>query len=66
MSAKRLCIDCDKQINKDEVALSQKMLGRKIIEFYCVDCLAKSLDCEREDLFVKIMEFKEQGCTLFL
>ena len=66
MRTKKPCIVCEKRLDKYEIALSQKMLGRKIIEFFCIDCLAESLDCERDDLLVKILEFKEQGCTLFM
>lgn len=66
MRAKTICIDCGKRLSKDEVALSQKMLGREITEFYCIDCLAEFFECARDDLEVKILEFKEQGCTLFL
>ena len=66
MNKKKVCIECDKNLNKDEVALSQKLLGREIAEFYCIDCLAEYLECERSDLEIKIEEFKEQGCTLFL
>jgi len=66
MRVKKICIDCGKNLSKDEVALSQKMLGREITEFYCIDCLAEYLECDRDDLEVKILEFKEQGCTLFL
>lgn len=66
MRVKKVCINCTKNLNKDEVALSQKMLGREITEFYCIDCLAEYLECNRDDLEVKIQEFKEQGCTLFL
>jgi biotin operon repressor len=60
------CTDCDKQLMKDEVAISKKMLGRNIVAFFCLDCLATELDCEREDLEIKIQEFREQGCSLFL
>ena len=66
MRANRICSDCGKRLSKDEVALSQKMLGRAIIEFFCIDCLATYLECDRDDLEIKIQEFKEQGCTLFL
>jgi biotin operon repressor len=66
MRVKKLCIECSKALSKDEVALSQKMLGRDIKDFYCIECLAEYLACERDDLEVKIQEFKEQGCTLFL
>lgn len=61
-----VCLECGVKLVKDEVALSQKMLGRQITSFYCVKCLAIELDCEQEDLAVKIQEFKEQGCALFL
>jgi len=66
MRVKKICIDCGINLSKDEVALSQKMLGRDMVEFYCIDCLAEYLECNRDDLEVKIQEFKEQGCTLFL
>lgn len=66
MEAKKTCLNCGKKLNKNETALSQKMLGQNIIEFYCVDCLAEYLDCASDDLEIKIQEFKEQGCTSFL
>jgi biotin operon repressor len=66
MRAKKTCTECGENLSKDEVALSQKILSRDITEFYCIDCLAEYLECDRADLEVKIQEFKEQGCTLFL
>lgn len=66
MANKKTCVECGVSLKKDEVALSQKMLGRTITKFYCIDCLAETLDCDSDDLVVKIQEFKEQGCTLFL
>ncbi len=60
------CVDCGKKISKDEFALSKKLLGLDTENFYCIDCLADFLNCSKEDLQVKIQEFKEQGCTLFL
>ena len=66
MREKKACIDCSKNLSKDEIALSMKILGLEITEFYCINCLAEYLECDRDDLEVKIQEFKEQGCTLFL
>ena len=60
------CVLCGIAIEKDDVALSQKMLGRMIISFYCINCLAAELEVEAEDLAIKIEEFREQGCALFL
>jgi len=63
---RKTCDECRVILKKDEIALSQKMLGRMITSFYCIKCLAAELDCDPEDLMVKIQEFKEQGCGLFL
>ena len=66
MRGKKLCVECCKALSKDEIALSQKILGRDTCDFYCIECLAEYLECDRDDLEIKIQEFKEQGCTLFL
>jgi len=60
------CCECKNILIKDHIALSKKLLGRNIKQFYCIPCMAKFLECEENDLEIKIMEFKEQGCALFL
>ena len=66
MRKKILCCECNKILLKDEAALCKKLLGSDTEEFYCLDCLAEYLECTKSDLEVKIQEFKEQGCSLFL
>ena len=66
MAKKKTCCECGKQLSKDEVALTQKLTDIDTSEFYCLDCFAEYLGCTVEDLQIKISEFKEQGCTLFL
>ena len=63
---KKICCDCGKTVKKDEVALTQKLIDPDAEEFYCLPCMAEYIGCTEEDLKVKIQEFKEQGCTLFL
>ena len=63
---KKLCCDCGKILNKDEIALAQKLIDIDTEEFYCLPCMAEYFGCEEEDLKIKIAEFKEQGCALFL
>lgn len=53
-------------LKKDEVALSKKLIDVDTEEFYCLSCMAEYFGCEEEDLHIKIKEFKEQGCSLFL
>ena len=60
------CCECSKSVKKDEVALSRKLIDYDTEEFYCIPCMAEYFGCDEEDLILKIREFKEQGCTLFL
>ena len=62
---RKTCNECGKSLIKDEIALCKKILGRNMTLFYCLNCLACELDVEKEDLEIKIEEYKEQGCTLF-
>lgn len=59
------CCECDKALDKDEVGISKKLLGRDSRELFCLDCLAEYLDVTTDDLLEKIEQFKEEGCTLF-
>lgn len=63
---KRICCECKRTLKKEEVALSKKLIDVDTEDFYCLNCLADYLECSTEDLKIKIREFKEQGCSLFL
>ncbi len=60
------CIECTKGLSKDEVSLNKKLLGKNTKQFLCLDCLSNYLNTDREILEDKIVQFKEEGCTLFL
>ncbi len=64
--AKKIWCDCGKKVKKDEIALARKLIDEATEEFYCLPCMAEYFGCEENDLRIKIKEFKEQGCTLFL
>ena len=66
MTKKVVCTDCGKSLSKDEIALAKKLIDIETDEFYCIPCMAVYFGCEEEELLIKIKEFKEQGCTLFL
>ncbi len=66
MAKKKTCCECSRPLTKEEVALTQKLTDVDTDLFYCLDCLADYIGCTTADLQVKISEFKEQGCTLFL
>lgn len=63
---KYYCIACGKEIaEKDTIGINKKLLGKKVKNMYCMPCLADYLGATVEDLYDKIEEFKEEGCTLF-
>lgn len=66
MAKKKMCCECTQILSKDEVALTQKLTDVDTDEFYCINCFAEYIGCTVDDLKIKISEFKEQGCTLFL
>ena len=64
--AEKKCYVCGKSpLSKDEIGLTKKLIDKKTTNFYCLSCLAESLEVTEEELLVKIEEFKEEGCTLF-
>ncbi len=62
----KICINCSRNLTKDEAALNKKMLGKKTKQFLCLSCLGEYLNTDQEILLEKIEQFKEEGCTLFL
>jgi hypothetical protein len=60
------CFACGKkQLSKNEIGLNKKMLGRRIKQFYCIDCFAEYLQVTTEELLAMVEDFKSQGCALF-
>ena len=60
------CAACGKNdLNKNTIGINKKLLGDKLKNFYCIDCLANFLEVEAQDIFDKIEEFKNEGCKLF-
>lgn len=62
----KICSVCGKKpLERDEVGITQKLIDRHAVDFYCLPCLAAYLEVDEEALVAKIEEFKEEGCTLF-
>ena len=60
------CAFCDKEnLSKDEIGLTKKLIDKNPSKYYCIDCMAEYLGVTAEELYDKIEEFKEEGCTLF-
>lgn len=62
----KLCTECKKKLDKNDIGLNKKLLGRQIKQFMCIDCLSVFLGTSVKELKEKIKFFKEEGCNLFL
>ena len=66
MPKQTTCFICGKeQLTRNEIGLNQKLIGRNIKHFHCLECLSEYLEVDTETLLDKVEEFKEQGCNLF-
>lgn len=60
------CVSCGKEtLEKNEIGINKKLLGKQTESFYCMDCLAAYLGVSVQDILDKIEEFKDAGCKLF-
>lgn len=67
MKNEKSCCICEKTpLSKDEIAIVRKLIDINANEYYCIHCLSIFLECEEQDIWDKIEDFKEDGCTLFL
>lgn len=62
----KACYVCEKKnLSKNEIGLTKKLLDQHSKYFYCYDCLAEYLEVDTEFLFEKVEDFKLHGCILF-
>ena len=59
------CMNCNRPLEHDEIALTRKLINRGATEFMCLTCLAARFNVSEDILEEKIEHFKKQGCTLF-
>ena len=59
------CKVCGRLLEKDEIALHRKLLGRDDKEFYCIPCLAKEFEKDTDWLWDLVETYRYQGCALF-
>ena len=65
MKTKECCICFKSPLTKDEIGISKKLIDPDTEKYFCIDCLSDFLECEKQDIYDKIEEFKDEGCTLF-
>ena len=51
MVESKQCYVCGKEnLSKDEIGLTKKLINKKAVSFYCIDCLADYLEVTTEEL----------------
>ncbi len=65
MKSYECCVCFKSPLSKDEIGITKKLIDPDTHHFYCIRCLSEFLECDVDDIYDKIEEFKEEGCTLF-
>lgn len=60
------CMECGRELTRDEIGLHKKMINRGALQYLCITCLAAYYSTTEEHMRERIRHFREQGCTLFL
>ncbi len=61
-----VCCQCGRELTRDEIGLSKKLINRGMTKFFCLFCLADVFSVDPLLLEIKIEQFRAMGCTLFL
>jgi len=59
------CLTCGREITRDEIGLSKKLINRGTAEFKCTACLSAYYRVSEERLRELVAQYRAQGCTLF-
>ena len=59
------CITCGRELTRDEIGLSRKLINRGATEFKCAVCLSAYYRVSEQRLQELIAQYRAQGCTLF-
>lgn len=59
------CMQCEKRLTSDEVAIYRRLIYRDAEEYLCKACLAEKMKTTEAEIERKIEHFKSIGCTLF-
>ena len=61
-----ICYVCGKEpLSKDEIGLTKKIINKKTSVFYCLHCLAETLEETEETLQSMIEFYKNKNCPDF-
>jgi len=60
-----LCAKCGRELQRDEVSLTMKLVNRGAEEYFCLSCLSDMFKVPEELLLKKIDHYRRQGCVLF-
>ncbi len=59
------CCKCGATVDKTEIGLTKKLLGKASEKFLCLNCLSEHFNVSKELLLEKAEQFKQSGCSLF-
>jgi len=61
-----ICKTCGRELTRDEIGLTKKLINRGATEFLCMTCLAEKFDMTEAECQTLIEHFRDAGCHLFV
>ncbi|NLP35505.1 MAG: hypothetical protein GX359_10025 [Clostridiales bacterium] len=65
MNGNQYCKQCNKKLERDEIAIYLRLVNRGAKDYLCIPCLSRYFKCSEEVIHKRIRNLKEMGCTLF-
>lgn len=64
-NSNQYCKQCNKKLERDEIAIYLRLVNRGAKEYLCIPCLASYFKCGEADIRARIVSLRAMGCTLF-
>lgn len=64
---KKICKNCGKKLNPNEVGMNLKYFGREfpVENMICKKCFCKNMDMNLKEYNKQVIQFRDSGCNLF-
>ena len=60
-----MCAGCGRELTRDEIGMTRKLISRAASEFFCWECLSAQFGCPVEKLKELKEHYRREGCMLF-
>ena len=59
------CAGCGRELTRDEIGMTRKLISRAAAQFLCWNCLSDKFGCSVDKLIDMKEHYRREGCMLF-